>query len=83
MDTVEDVYGEYYEAKGRPIPRRNSLTEATRKLWRKMEEQAHACMYRQGSWDVLDKCVEELAAHPECTWTPQTLNYWLRQTYWK
>ena len=83
MDTVEDVYGEYYKAKGRPIPRHSSLTEETSKLWRKMQQQAHACLYQNASWEHLDKAVKTLAAHPDCDWTEQNLNYWLRQTYWK
>ena len=82
MDTVEDVYGEYYEAKGRLIPRHSSLTKDTRVLWQEMEQQAHACMYQEGPWDVLEECVVRLAVHPECTWKKTTLYYWLRQTYW-
>jgi hypothetical protein len=83
MDTIPDVYGEYYEAKGRPIPRHSSLTEETSKLWQKMKDQAHACMYQNGSWEDLDNSVKTLAAHPDCNWTESTLNYWLRQNYWK
>ena len=83
MDTVQDIYGEYYEAKERPIPRHSSLTKDTCVLWREMEQQAHSCMYQDGSWDVLDECVERLASHPESTWKKTTLYYWLRQTYWK
>ena len=83
FDTVEEIYGPYYRAKGRPIPRHSSLTKNTRVLWREMEQQAHAVMYQGGCWDVLDECVERLASHPECTWKKSTLYYWLRQNYWK
>ena len=83
MDSVQDVYGKYYEAKGRTIPRHSSLTESTRILWKQMEDQAHKVTYENGSMDVLDECVERLASHPECTWDKKVLNYYLRQTYWK
>ena len=83
MDTVEDIYGPYYEAKGRPIPRQSSLTKDTRVLWRQMEQQAHACLYQNAPWEDLDTAVKTLAEHPDCDWTETNLTYWLRQTYWK
>ena len=83
MDTVQDIYGDYYKAKGRLIPRNSSLTEETRKLWRNMEDKAHAVTYRNGSSDELTTAIKQLASHPECSWTEETLNYWIRQTYWK
>ena len=59
MDTVQDVYGEYYEAKGREIPRHSSLTPEAKILWQRMEDLAWSVTYADGSRQELTEAVEE------------------------
>ena len=83
MDTVADLFGPYYQAKAREIPRTSSITSGARQLWREMEDAAHACAYSDGSYEYLDECIQRLANHPGCDWKVSTLNYWVRHTYFK
>lgn len=83
MDTVQDVYGEYYETKGREIPRHSSLTPEAKILWQRMEDLAWSVTYADGSRRELAEAVKLLADHPGCTWKEATLWYYLRQMYWK
>ena len=82
-ETVSDVYGEYYKEKGREIPRTSSLDAEAAALWREMEKAAHACVYQDGSYDYLDECIQRLVDHPGCSWKKSTVNYWIRQHYYK
>lgn len=83
MDSVKDVYGQYYEEKAREIPRRSSLTPEAKALWQRMEDLAWSVTYANGSYKELHEAVEVLAAHPGCSWEKSTLQYYLRQMYWK
>ena len=82
-ETINEIYGDYYKEKGREIPRTSSLDAEAQKLWREMEQAAHACVYQNGSYDHLDECVQRLADHPGCSWHVGTINYWIRQHYYK
>tara|TARA_X000001388_G_C2178363_1_gene102563 strand:+ start:374 stop:628 length:255 start_codon:yes stop_codon:yes gene_type:complete len=82
-ETIDEIYGDYYKEKGREIPRTSSLDTEAKKLWREMEQAAHACVYQDGSYDYLDECVNRLANHPGCSWQISTINYWIRQNYYK
>ena len=88
MDTVSDIYGPYYESKGREIPRKSSLSPEARKLWREMEQAAHAAVYQRENMTLdvdwnLEQAIERLCNHPGCSWAPTTVRYWIRQTYYK
>jgi hypothetical protein len=87
MDTVQETYGPYYEAKGREIPRTSSLQdEEARKLWDDMAHVAHYVTYTDNSesaYRKLDEAVTKLANHPGCDWTDKLIYYWIRQHYWK
>tara|TARA_Y100000401_G_scaffold117545_1_gene127003 strand:- start:2691 stop:2942 length:252 start_codon:yes stop_codon:yes gene_type:complete len=83
MDTVKDVYGEYYEAKAREIPRQSSLSPEAKILWQRMEDMAWSVTYSNGSSKDLEEAVLALSEHPGCTWKESTLWYYLRQMYWK
>ena len=88
MDTVNDIYGPYYQEKGREIPRKSSLSPEARKLWREMEQAAHASVYQRDNTSVdvdwtLEQAVQRLCAHPGCSWMPDTVWYWIRQNYYK
>lgn len=83
MDTVQDVYGHYYEEKARDIPRQSSITPEAKALWQRMEDLAWSVTYANGSNQELEEAVRSLAAHPGCTWKESTLWYYIRQMYWK
>ena len=83
MDTVTDVYGSYYQEKGREIPRESSLSPSAAKLWREMEIAAHAEVYRDGPTEATDAAVERLLADPGCSWKRSTIKSWIRQHYYK
>ena len=83
MDTVQDVYGSYYEEKGREVPRTSSLSPEALKLWREMEQAAHAYVYQDAPLCDLDEAVDKLVAHPGCSWQRDTIEYWIRQYYYK
>ena len=83
MDSIKDVYGEYYEAKGRELPRHSSLTPEAKALWQRMEDLAWSATYANGSNQELTDAVKLLAEHPGCTWKESTLWYYIRQMYWK
>lgn len=83
MDTVQDVYGQYYEEKARDIPRHSTLTPEAKALWQRMEDLAWSVTYADGSHSELDQAVKLLADHPGCDWKESTLWYYIRQMYWK
>lgn len=83
MDTVQDVYGHYYEEKARDIPRQSSITPEAKALWQRMEDLAWSVTYANGSNQELDEAVKSLAAHPGCDWKESTLWNYIRQMYWK
>lgn len=83
MDTVQDVYGHYYEEKARNIPRQSSITPEAKALWQRMEDLAWSVTYANGSNQELEEAVKLLAAHPGCDWKESTLWYYIRQMYWK
>ena len=73
MGTVNDIYGPYYQEKGREIPRKSSLSPEATKLWREMEEAAHASVYQRENMTVdvdwnLEQAIERLCSHPGCSW---------------
>jgi hypothetical protein len=82
-DSVQDVYGEYYHSKARDIPRQSSLSPAAKALWERMEDLAWSYTYANGSSNELDEAITLLSEHPECNWKRDTLQYYIRQTYWK
>lgn len=83
MDTVQDVYGDYYKEKARDIPRQSSITPEAKALWQRMEDLAWSVTYANGSNQELDEAVKSLAAHPGCDWKESILWYYIRQMYWK
>ncbi len=82
-DSVQDVYGEYYHSKARDIPRQSSLSPAAKALWERMEDLAWSYTYANGPSNELDEAITLLSEHPECSWKRDTLQYYIRQTYWK
>ena len=83
MDTVYDVYGQYYQEKAREIPRQSSITPEAKALWQRMEDLAWSVTYANGSNQELEEAVKLLAAHPGCVWKESKLWYYIRQMYWK
>ena len=83
MDTVKDIYGEHYEAKGRDLPRHSKLTPEATALWERMEDVAWSVTYANGSQRELDEAVKLLAENPGCSLTEEVVWYYIRQMYWK
>lgn len=83
MDTTKDVYDSYYEEKGREMPKTSSLTPEASKLWREMEQAAHAHVYQGRPSTDIDTAVDRLVRHPGCSWKRSTIEYWIRQHYYK
>ena len=83
MDTVKDVFGSYYQEKSREISSTPSLTPEAVKLWREMEQAAHAHVYQGRPSTDIDAAVDRLVRHPGCTWKRSTIEYWIRQHYYK
>ena len=84
MDTVYDVYGQYYKEKARDIPRQASITPEAQPLWQRMEDLAWSVTYANGSKQELDEAVKLLAEHPGSrNWKESTLWYYLDKKYCK
>ena len=83
MDSTKDVYGEYYEAKGRELPRHSSLTPEAKALWQRMEDLAWSVTYANGSNEEINEAIKLLADHPGCSSSESVLRYYLRQIHWK
>ena len=83
MDTVADIYGPYYQEKGREIPRKSSLSPSATKRWREMEVAVHAQLYQDGSTEAIEVAIDRLLADPGCSWKRSTIEYWIRQHYYK
>lgn len=83
MDTVADIYGPYYQEKGREIPRKSSLSPSATKRWREMEVAVHAQLYQNGSTEAIEVAIDRLLADPGCSWKRSTIEYWIRQHYYK
>ena len=83
MDTVADIYGPYYQEKGRETPRKSSLSPSATKRWREMEVAVHAQLYQNGSTEAIEVAIDRLLADPGCNWKRSTIEYWIRQHYYK
>lgn len=83
MDTTKDVYDSYYEEKGREMPKTSSLTPEASKLWREMEQKVHAHLYQNKPSADIDAAIDRLVDHPGCSWKRSTIEYWIRQHYYK
>ena len=83
MDTVQDIYSAQYIEKAREIPRTSSLSPSALKLWREMEMAVHASLYQNGPTEAIDTAIDRLLADPGCSWRRSTIEYWIRQHYYK
>ena len=79
METPDTIL-EHYEAKARPLP---TTPVPFNSLLRRLDVAVIEALNLGGSWDQVNQLQEELVACPDCPWSMQQVDYYIRQTHYK
>ena len=79
MDPLDTIL-EQYQAKARSLPTTPVTFSA---LLRRLDEAVITALNHGGPWDQVDRLQDELVACPDCSWSMQQVDYYIRQTHYK